>query len=148
MQNIIQQLALMASQAEESPEERHNRLTNVAEDTGADPETLYDVEQEVRGYGYYVANQNTEKVSEAEEKLAQFAPMMGMDPQAAQEQVSAETVIKIASMHALGRPERTAQIVKTLHESFERHGLYDELGTETPRPGIVQPVIPADKEGE
>jgi hypothetical protein len=39
-----------------------------------------------------------------------------------------------------------ALTVKTLHESFERRGLYDELGTETPTEPELQPPLTEGEE--
>jgi hypothetical protein len=148
MQALMQQLALIQAQTNESPEDRTHRLTECADEAGADPETLYDVEEELRGYGRHLARENTDKVAELETKLAQLGPMIGMDPAAAQNQLDAETGIRLATMQALGRPQVTAAAVKTLHETFQRHGLYDELGTETPEPGALREPVEAGADPE
>ena len=150
MQQIIQQIAILASQADETDEERARRLEQCAEETGADAHTLFEVEEDLLGLARLVGKQNAETVDVVEQAVVeQFGPMMGMDPEKAGELVDVETAASLATQYALARPRVTALAVKTLHETFERRGLYEELGTEAPEPGkLARPVdVPASVEG-
>jgi len=148
MQGLIQQLALITSQANETDEQRAERLTEAAENAGINPDTLYSVERDIREFGRMHASRHEQKVAEIESELTAFAPMLGMDPSAAGEQIGPDTAIKLASQHATARPEVTATLVKTLHESFERAGLYDELDIETPSAGDLEPAVTVGEGGE
>jgi hypothetical protein len=148
MQQIIQQIAILASQADETDEERADRLEECAEETGADAHTLFEVEEDLRGLARLAGRENEETVAKVEQIAQQFAPMMGMDPEQAGELVDVETVASLGTQYALAHPEETALMVKTVHEAFERRGLYDDLDTETPTPGeLARPIdVPASVE--
>lgn len=150
MQGLIQQLSLMASQADETDEQRADRLQQTADEAGCDPTTLYEVEQDLRGLARHYANQNPEKVAQVKQVGQMYAPSLGMDASAAEDALSIDTVASLLGMKATARPVEIALAVKSLHESFERRGLYDELGTETPPAGAVEPVqtVEAVEEGE
>ncbi|NLV14090.1 hypothetical protein [Haloarcula argentinensis] len=135
MQEIIQQLALVASQADESPEERTQRLKQVADDSGATARTLYEVEEDLRGLGWSALVDNEETVDQIEAKLQGFAPMFGLDPQRVEDQFGPETFIHLFSQYALARPEATAYAIATLDDVLTRRGLYDELDVDVPEPG-------------
>jgi len=141
MQAIIQQIALLASQADETPEQRAARLRQSAQETTADPETLFEVEEDLRGVGRLAIERNEDVVDELEEKIAALALQIGMDPAQARDVLGPETVVVLAAQSALARPAVTALAVKTLHETFERRGLYDELETKVPSQGeLTEPV--------
>jgi hypothetical protein len=144
MQELISKIASIAEEADETENERADRLTDAATAADVDPVTLMAVEEDVRGIGRLAAERNGEKVAQAEQQLGAFAPMLGLDPETA-ENLNAETFINLLGQFAVERPGATALTVRTLHESFERNDLYDELGTETPPPGALQETI--DVEG-
>jgi len=150
MQQIIQQIAILASQADETDEERADRLEQCAEKTGADAHTLFEVEEDLRGLARLYGRNNEETVAKVEQFAQQYAPMMGMDPEQAGELVDVETVACLGTQYALARPGVTALMIKTLHETFERRGLYEDLDTETPEPGeLARPVeVPASVEDD
>ena len=130
MQGFMQQLALIASQAEETPEERAHRLETVAETTAVTSDTLYETEESLRGLGWDQLTKHEEKADEIEQQMTQLAPMLGMDPQRAEEQFGPETVIRLLSMKMIGRPEATAHAVAHINDVFQRTGFYDELGVD------------------
>jgi hypothetical protein len=144
MQELINKIASIAKEADETEDERADRLTDAAAAADVDPVTLMDVEEDIRGIGCLAADRNEEKVAKAEQQLTAFAPMLGIEPEATDD-LSAETFIKLLGRFAVERPGATALTVRTLHESFVRHGLYQELGTETPPAGALQETI--DVEG-
>lgn len=141
MQGLIQQLSLLAAQANETDEERADRLTEAAGSAGVDPETLYLVECDVRGFGQHAAQQHPEKVEQIQQLASGYAPMLGMDPEQAGDLASIDTALSLLGQYATAKPDVTAYVVRALHESFERRGLYNELGTEAPAPGELQPPI-------
>ena len=142
MQAIISQIAMVASQADETDEQRADRLQQAANGAGCDPTTLYEVEQDLRGLARHAAEENPEKLSQ----LKSLGAMYGAPDDA----LSVDTAASLLGQKVTARPELVALTVKTLHESFERRGLYDELGTETPPAGAIEPVttIAAVEEGE
>lgn len=143
MQALIKQIRKVVQHANETDEERAERLTQAAEQAGADPETLYAVEQDVRGFARLVTEAEAEKVAEAESKLKAFAPMLGLNPGVADE-LGADTAVTLVGRYVSEEPEKMAKLIKTLHESFERRGLYAELGTETPSEGELEPEVVAE----
>jgi len=145
MQQIIQKLSLITSQAQETDEQRAERLSESATDAGCDPETLYAVEQDLRGFARHMNDQHSDTVRELENRLQAFAPMLGVPPETAQD-LGPDTAIKLGGQIATARPTHTALLVKTLHESFQRQGLYDELGTETPPEGALAPTLAVEHE--
>lgn len=145
MIQLLQQLTLLASEANETDEQRAQRLSEAADQCGADAETLYQIERDLRTLGRQYEQANEEKIGAVAEQLKPMAAGLGINPDAAGDQFGAETVINVATMKALARPAATAKAVKTLHEAFERRGLYQELGTETPPAGQLEPVM--DVEG-
>jgi len=130
MQAIMQQLALIASQAEETPEERAHRLETVAEETAVASDTLYETEESLRGLGWDHLTKHEEAADQIEQQMVQMAPMLGMDPQRAKEQFGPETAIRLLSMKMVGNPEATAYTVAHINDVFQRTGLYDELGVD------------------
>jgi len=142
-------MAMLAAQADETDEQRADRLQESAESAGCDPTTLYEVEQDLRGLARHYAKQNPETVAQVRQVGQMYAPSMGVDPSAAEDVLSIDTVASLLGQNATARPEVVALAVKSLHESFDRRGLYDELGTETPPAGAVEPVQTVDvEEGE
>lgn len=130
MQGFMQQLALIASQAEETPEERAHRLETVANETAVTSDTLYETEESLRGLGWDQLTTHEEKADEIEQVMMQLAPMLGIDPQRAEEQFGPETAIRLLSMKMIGHPEATAHAVAHVNDVFQRTGLYDELGVD------------------
>jgi len=126
--DMMQQLAMLASQANETPEQRADRLEEAAAESAVDADTLYDVEQDLRRLARERRDANPEKAQQIEAMAQQFAPMLGIDPSQAD-----EIAIKLGGQFATARPRATATIVRSLHEVFDERGLYDELdGVETP----------------
>jgi hypothetical protein len=144
MQGLIQQMAMLAAQADETDEQRADRLQESAESAECDPTTLYEVEQDFRGLAQHYADQNPDKLAEVKQLGQTYAPTLGMDAGAAEDALSVDTAASLLGQAATANPEVVALAVKTLHESFERRGLYAELGTETPPAGALQPVQPID----
>ncbi len=140
MQQLIEKITSIAEEANETDDQRADRLTDAAAAANVDPVTLMDVEEDIRGVGRLAAERNSEKVAQAEQQLTAFAPMLGVDPEAT-EDLSAETFIKLIGQFAVERPGAAALTVRTLHESFSRHGLYQELNTETPSPGALKEPV-------
>jgi len=140
MQQILQQLASIADEADESSEERADRLQQTAENVACEPTTLYEVEEDIRGLGEHYASENNETVQQAEAKLSTLGMMMGMDQQTAQA-LGAETAIKLIGQLSTAEPAATAHLVKSLHECFERRGLYEELATDAIAPGTAEPTL-------
>lgn len=126
MQEIINQLSEIASEADETPEERAQRLETIADDSGATPATLYEIEQDLRGLGWTVVSRNEQKTDDLEAVMKQIALFAGIDPQG----ISTETLIRLISQYALEKPEATAHAVATLDDVLSRRGLYDELDVE------------------
>lgn len=141
MQQIIQQLSMIAAQANETDEQRAERLEEAADMAECDPTTLYEVEQDLRGLASFYADQNPEKLAQVKAKGQNLAPMLGLDPNAAEDVFSEDTAAALLGQYATAKPGATALIVKALHESFDRRGLYDELGTETPPAGALEPTL-------
>lgn len=154
MQGLIQQIAMLASQADETDEQRADRLQDAASGAGCDPTTLYEVEQDLRGLARHYADANPDKLAQVKQVGQMYAPSLGMDPSAAEDVLSVDTAASLLGQYATARPELAALLVKSLHESFERRGLYDELGTETPPAGALEPTLTlgginrSDEEGE
>ncbi|WP_121822841.1 hypothetical protein [Halostella salina] len=140
MQPLINALHDLTEQAEETADERADRLSRVGERADVDPVRLMDVEDDVRGLARLAADRNAETVAEAEAKLPMIAPMLGIDPEVA-EDLGAETAVALLGRYAVEHPEITAKTVRTLHESMERAGLYEDLGTETPAPGELRETL-------
>lgn len=130
MQAIMQQLALIASQAEETDEERAHRLETVAEETAVTSDTLYETEESLRGLGWDQLTKHQEKADQIEQQMTQMAPMLGLDPQRAEEQFGPDTAIRLLSMKMMGHPEATAYAIAHMNDVFQRTGLYDELGVD------------------
>lgn len=141
MQGLIQQITMIAQQANETDEQRATRLSEAASGAECDSTTLYEVEQDLRGLARHYAAQNPEKLAEVRSLGQMYAPSMGMDPDAAEQVLSVDTAAALLGQYATRRPDLTALLVKSLHESFERRGLYDELGTETPPAGALEPDL-------
>jgi len=141
---------MVASQADETDEQRAERLEQAAEQAECNSGTLYEVEQDLRTLADHYADQNPDKLAQVRTLAKTYAPTLGMDPVEAEDMFSVETVASILSQYTTARPKIAALLVKSLHESFERRGLYDELGTETPPAGAIEPVttIAAVEEGE
>jgi len=126
--DLMQQIALLASQADETAAERAERLEQAGAEADVDPEILYDVEEDLRRLAREQRNANPEKMEQIEAFAQQFAPMLGIDPSEAD-----ELALKLATQLAMGKPEVTATIVRSLHHVFSERGLYDELdGVQTP----------------
>lgn len=141
MNAIISQIAMVASQAEETDEQRAERLEEAAEGAACNSATLYEVEQDLRGLADHYANQNPDKLAQVRTLAKTYAPTLGMDPAEAEEIISVETAAALLSQYTTARPKIAALLVKSLHESFERRGLYDELGTETPTQTEIEPPL-------
>lgn len=133
MQGIMQQLAMLSSQADETDEERARRIEAVAEQTEADPETLYEVEEALRGLGWSVIADYEEEVTQFENKIASSAQFVGMDPQKVKSQFGAGTILRLLTMKCLGGPEEIALTVAHIHGVFERKGFYDEVDVDVDR---------------
>jgi hypothetical protein len=132
--DLMQQIALLASQADETAEERAERLEQAGAEADVGPETLYDVEEDLRRLAREQRDLNPEKMEQIEAFTQQFAPMLGIPPDKAD-----ELAIKLATQLAMDKPETTATIVRSLHQVFSERGLYNELD------GVQTPALP---EGE
>jgi len=144
MQGLIQQIAQVAQQADETDEERANRLTDAADQSGATTETLYHVEQDVRRLARHHLRENEQTVAQAKMQATAFAPALGLDPESAEEIANVDTVVNLVGQYALARPRVAALAVRSLHETFDRNGLYEELGTEAPTPAELDAPINVD----
>ena len=122
MQGLIQQISMLAAQADETDEQRADRLQQAANGAGCDPTTLYEVEQDLRGLARHAAEENPEKLSQVKSLGAMYG--------APDDALSVDTAASLLGQKVTARPDLVALTVKTLNESFERRGLYDELGTE------------------
>ena len=146
--NVMQKLALLTSQANETDDQRAERLKQSAKGTGADPVTLYETETALRELGKRTVENHPETMDQFEQRVQSLAPMLGMDPEQAGEQLSPETFINLGTQYALRNPDSVARAVYTLHEQFRRSGLYDELGTEPLPAGAMNEPVDVEPEGD
>ncbi len=130
-----------AEQADESEDERVNRLRENADAVGADPTTLFDVEEDARGLVRLLTERNSETVEDLQLGATAVAPMLGLNPEDAEEVVDPEVAAALVGQMLTSDPEKLALLVYSLHEILRRNGLYDELGTEPPAPGeLWEPI--------
>jgi hypothetical protein len=113
---------MVASQADETDEQRAERLEQAAEQAECNSGTLYLVEQDLRGLARHAAAENPETLSQVKSLGAMYG--------APDDALSVDTAASLLGQKVTARPDLVALTVKTLNESFERRGLYDELGTE------------------
>lgn len=140
MFDLMTQAAMMATQAIETDEQRVERLEILAEETDVDENTLYDVEQELRGLARHRLDElEDEKQQQLDQLAQQAAPMVGVPG----DEVDDLLCILLA-MHVVGRPERAATIVAGLHDVFDRNGLYDEASVTAPAPELLQQPVEVD----
>jgi hypothetical protein len=137
---------MLAAQADETDEQRAERLEQAAEQAECNSGTLYEVEQDLRDLADHYADQNPDKLAQVRTLAKTYAPTLGMDPVEAEDILSVETVASLLSQYTTARPKIAALLVKSLHESFERRGLYDELGIETPTEPELQPPLTEGEE--
>jgi|GEM_PF-6415975 len=136
MDEIMNLAQEAASEADETDEQRADRLNTAATEAGVDPETLYKLEQEIRGFIRYEMGRNPDEMEDLEQFAAQLAPWLGIDPT----QVD-RMLVSLGGQYATGSPAKTAYLVRTLDEALDRSGLYDELDVETPTRGDLRDPV-------
>lgn len=124
-QGFIQQLI---GDADESDEERAERLEGIAENHNIDPITLYNLEQEVRNAARSLRSQHGDKLDsvsalENDPKTAQFSGIFEMLG-------SEAVVVDLGSRVAVQNPQLSAEAVYSLHTAFVESGIYDDLGVD------------------
>ncbi|NLV08736.1 hypothetical protein GOC74_02130 [Halomicrobium mukohataei] len=122
MQEIMQQVALLASEADETDEQRAQRLEEIAVETDIEAETLYNVEEDLRSELRRYLETHPQQRQDLQQLAQQFGPLLGIDPNAAD-----DLVVSLGTQKALADPVMTAQVVRTLHTVFTDRGLYDQL---------------------
>jgi len=137
MMQLMTQLSMMAAEAEESTEERVERLETVAEDSAVDENTLYDAEEEIRRYvKHRLENLDGEEREKVDELKQQAPAMLGVPPEDVE-----DVVAVIAARMIVAKPERVASIVNGLDTILHRSDLYEEVDAEAPSPDdLPEPV--------
>lgn len=116
----------------ESIEEQHDRLTESAAEAGCDPETLFEIEQDIKDLSAVArAEIDADPEAEAAEAVNEIAATFGLpiDGEGAVEAAGGtETVVALLAQTLTARPQTSAILAKFAYDTYRRHGFYEEAG--------------------
>lgn len=138
MQEIINELT---DQVDETDEQRAQRLEETAADAGINPQTLYEVEQEVRDQTRALASDHQQRIDEGIGQLQQLALMFGIDPEDASTLLQTEAGITLLSQYVTARPRLLATAVKSIDSVLEKRGLYEEIDVDEDVAGALEDAV-------
>lgn len=130
---MFQAIDSLLQEAEESEQERAQRIEQTAEAYGMDPVTLLDVEEQMHDVGEAVQQRYDETLDEAranvqaDPEAAAYAPFLDF--------LGADTVTSLVTKLIVSKPRLGAWVVRELHRIFERTGFYEEVDLEADREG-------------
>ncbi|WP_158055974.1 hypothetical protein [Halorussus halophilus] len=118
--------------ATETDEEQFNRLTESAEKAECDPETLYDIERDLRRTFEHGTEEASVDPAEFGASLIDELAMefgLPMDGRAAVEAAGGtEAAVGLLVQSATTEAKAAATVVKFLYDTYRRNGFYTEAG--------------------
>jgi len=140
MQEIINKLT---EQIEETDEQRAQRLEETGAEAGVNPETLYEIEQEVRSQTRALATDHQERIDEQLQSLQTLAVLAGgLDRTVAKRLLRTDALVTLFSQGVSEKPRELAATVYRLDSLFEQRGLYAEIDVEAVDPaGALEDVV-------
>jgi hypothetical protein len=130
--------------ADETDEERVERIQQTADEHGIDAMTLLEVEKRVRKLALAIKGEHMESVDGELADMADDAEpdvMQALQPVLGMLGDDAETVL--LSKALTKDPEFAATVVRSMDAIYRRQGLYDDLGVSEPAPGAFSDERPA-----
>jgi hypothetical protein len=129
---LLNQLMQLNDLADESPEDRLERLETAAERSGASPETLYETERRVESLILHLLQQRSDDVEDLREKGQAQGGLVA----ALSNMLSPEAIARLGAVMTTMSPRLTVGAVRTLAAILEDVGLADEVDAP---PALVEP---------
>lgn len=129
----MQQLfELINDAANETAEERYQRLSESAENAGCDPETLFEIEEDISELSG-VAREEIDadpaaKAAELIDELAQELGVPASGPAVVGLAGGNETITSLTTKALTAEPQASAILAKFVYDSYRRRGFYRETG--------------------